>query len=194
MLRVFNEDTLLHVRSKAPKGSLDLLNQNIGSTSPDTQMREIRHVLIECFMWSGSLKQSGGHLIAHMDEGGNGFVPEGGRHARLMEHRNDAFFNRPVRPLSYTILLGPISDSVLLLDAMINVERLKLSRHVFPALVIVQGEAREVINEGHPVAIALVIDWAMHIAVNKLEGPGGSCGRRWEWVCMHLTSFAGFTY
>ena len=56
-----------------------------------------------------------------------------------MEHRNDAFFNRPVRPLSYTILLGPISDSVLPLDAMINAERLKLSRHVFPALVIAQG-------------------------------------------------------
>jgi hypothetical protein len=56
-----------------------------------------------------------------------------------MEHRNDAFFNRPVGPLGYTILLGPISDSLLPLDAMINAERLKLSRHVFPALIIVQG-------------------------------------------------------
>jgi hypothetical protein len=24
------------------------------------------------------------------------------------------------------------------------------------------------------------LDWAMHIAVDKLEGPGGSCGRRWD--------------
>jgi hypothetical protein len=79
-LRVSNEDTLV------------LLNQDLGSTAPNTQMREIRLVPIECFMWSGCLKRSGGHLIAHMDEGGNDFAPEGGRHARLMEHRNDAFF------------------------------------------------------------------------------------------------------
>jgi hypothetical protein len=52
-----------------------------------------------------------------------------------MEHGNDAFFNCPV---SYTILLGPISDSVLPLDAMINAEHLKLSGHVFPALIIAQ--------------------------------------------------------
>jgi hypothetical protein len=80
-LRVSNEDTLLHVRSKAPKASLVLLNQDMGSTAPNTQMREIRLVPIECFMWSGSLKRSSGHLIAHMDEGGDGFAPEGGRHA-----------------------------------------------------------------------------------------------------------------
>jgi hypothetical protein len=64
-----------------------------------------------------------------MDEKGNGFAPEGGRHARLMEHRNDAFFNCPVCPISYTILLGPISDSVLPLDAMINAEHFKPSQN-----------------------------------------------------------------
>ena len=90
-------------------------------------------------MWSRSLKRCGSHPIAHMDEGGNGFAPEGGRQARLMEHRDDVFFNHPVSPLCYTILLGPISDCVLPLDAMINAECLKLSRHVFPTLIVAQG-------------------------------------------------------
>jgi hypothetical protein len=35
-LRISNEDTLLHVCSKAPKRLLVLLNQNIGSTAPNT--------------------------------------------------------------------------------------------------------------------------------------------------------------
>jgi len=127
-----------------------------------------------------------------------------------MEHRDDALLNRLVSPLCYTILLRPISDYVLPLDAIINAECLKLSRHVFPTVLspclellerskglwlalqeIYSSEAREVINEGHPVAIALVsgdLDWAMHIAVDELEGPEGSCGWRGEWVCMHLTS------
>jgi len=66
-LRVSNEDTLYHVRSKAPKWSLVLLNQDIGSTAPNTQMREIGLVPTECFMWSCSLKRCGSHPIAHMD-------------------------------------------------------------------------------------------------------------------------------
>ena len=70
-LGISNEDTLLHVRSKAPTWLLVLLDQNIGSTAPNTQMRQIRLVPIECFMWGDSLKRSGGHLIAHMNEGGN---------------------------------------------------------------------------------------------------------------------------
>ena len=46
-------------------------------------------------------------------------------------------------------------------------------------------EAREVINEGHPIAISLVrsnLHWAMHIAVDKLERSGRSGLRSWEGI------------
>jgi hypothetical protein len=228
-LGISNEDALLHVHSKVPKWSLVPLDQDISSAAPNAQVREIWLAAIECLIRSGSLKRSGGHPIADMDEWGHGFTPKGGRHARLIEQRDDTLFNRPISPLCYTILLRPIPDCVLSLDAMINAECLKLSRHVFSTLIIAQGahpfaseslspclellegskgfrlalqeidclEAREVINEGHPVAIALVsghLDRAMHIAVDKLKGPRGSCGGRGKGVCMHLSSFAGFTY
>ena len=58
-------------------------------------------------------------------------------------------------------------------------------------------EAREVINEGDPIAIPLMcghLDRAMHITVDELEGFWGPGGRRREGICMHLSSFAGFTY
>ena len=100
------------------------------------QMGEVWLITIECFIRSGSLKQSGGHLIAHMDKRGHSFASEGGRQARLIEHGNDAFFNCSVGPLHHTILLRPVSDGVLSLDAMINAEHLKLPRHVFPTLVV----------------------------------------------------------
>ena len=127
------------------------------------------------------------------------------------------------------ILLRSVPDSVLSLDAMIDAESLKLSRHVFPTLVIAQGaqpftsdvlsprfellecskglrlvlqqincfEAREVINECDPEVIALVggdLHRTMHITVDKLEGSGGCRVRSGEGICMHLSSFASFTY
>jgi hypothetical protein len=41
-LRVPNEDALLHVRPKAPKRPLVLLNEHIGSTAPNTKHGQIR--------------------------------------------------------------------------------------------------------------------------------------------------------
>ena len=109
-----------------------------------------------------------------------------------------------IAPLCNTILLRAIPDSVLSLDAMINAECLPghvLSTRVIPQsaqfrpsdilspslelLEYSKGlrfllqevncfEAREVINEGDPVAIPLMcghLDRAMYIAVDKLEGP-----------------------
>jgi hypothetical protein len=48
-----------------------------------------------------------------MNEGRDGFAPERGMHARLIEHKDDTF-NHSIGPLYNTILLEPIPNSMLL--------------------------------------------------------------------------------
>ena len=52
-LRISNEDTFLHVSSKAPKRSLVPLDEHIGSKAPNMKHRQI---------WLGSIKASCGVL------------------------------------------------------------------------------------------------------------------------------------
>jgi hypothetical protein len=85
------------------------------------------------------LKQRGSYPVADMNKRGHGSAPEGGGHARLVQHRDNTFFYRPVGPLRHTILLGSVSNSMLPLNAMINAECFKLLRYVFSTLIIAQG-------------------------------------------------------
>ena len=82
-----------------------------------------------------------------MNESGQCLPPEScSRQPRLIEHGNQTFFHHPIGPL-YTILLRAISDSVLSLDAMVNAECLKLSRHVLPTFVIIPQSAQLCFSE-----------------------------------------------
>jgi hypothetical protein len=67
-LRVSNEDALLHVRSKAPKRSLVLLDQDISSAAPNSKPRDIRFDSIERFMRGFVRQSSRSDPVADMNE------------------------------------------------------------------------------------------------------------------------------
>ena len=111
-------------------------------------------------------------LLRWIKKRSHSFAPEGGRHPRLIEHGDDTFFNHSIGPFCYTILLRPVSDSVLPLNAMINAECFELSWHIFPTLIIMQRShpfASEIFSPGLELLDSTKFVWLMFQKINSLK-------------------------
>src|SRR5204862_3876181 len=110
--RVSNKHTLLHVRSQS--FAFILLNMHI---CPNAQVVDVR-LLLECdLMGCSILDGRSTTAIASMHKCKDSFTPELRGKSRFIQHCSNTFTQVPVSPLSHTILLRSVPDSVLTFNA-----------------------------------------------------------------------------
>jgi hypothetical protein len=135
-LRIANEYTLLHVRSKAR--SLVLLHMHIGSASPHWKVGDVRLSPMPQFIRSSASDSLSRASVPHMDECCKTFTPERLRQPRLVQHSGQMLRQHPISSLSDPILLRTSPDSVLSLNATLSGKVKESIAHVLSSLVIPQ--------------------------------------------------------
>jgi hypothetical protein len=135
-LRVANEYTLLHVRSKTR--SLVLLHMHIGSAPSYSKVGDVRLSLMPHFIGSSTSDSLCRASVPHMDEGCKTFTPERLSKPRLVQHGGQTLRQHPISSLSDSILLRVSPDSVLSLNATLSGKVKESIAHILSSFVISQ--------------------------------------------------------
>src|SRR5437660_328520 len=117
---------------------LIFLDQYIGSTAPNSKMRDIWLHSMPHLIGGGVLESISGASVQYMDKEGKTFTPECFGKTCFIQHCSNALTKHSISSLSNSILLGPISGGMLPQNSTFLGKFEESLAHIFPSFVIPQ--------------------------------------------------------